>query len=76
MMGWPCQVIGEPVALPPAQTVSIAALIDLDEFRFNAEKRQPELLEWYSTTDGTSATQPNPESSLDRLLTESHWKAA
>jgi acyl homoserine lactone synthase len=76
MMGWPCQTIGEPVALPPAQAVSIAALIDLDEFRFNTEKRRPELLEWYSTTDCISTSQPNPASTLDRLLNEARWNAA
>jgi acyl homoserine lactone synthase len=49
LMGWPCQTIGHPVALPPAQAVSIAALIDLDIFRMNAARNRPELLKWFST---------------------------
>jgi acyl homoserine lactone synthase len=52
LMGWPCQAIGEPVALPPAQAVSIAALIDLEEFRHVYGVKHPERLRWYSTMDG------------------------
>ena len=70
------RTIGEPVALPPAKAVSIAALIDLDEFRFNTEKRRPELLKWYSTADCVSTAQPSPASTFDRVLNQAHWKAA
>ena len=51
LMGWPCRPIGEPVALPPADVLSIAALIDLDEFRSNAMGKRPEILEWFSMVD-------------------------
>jgi len=51
LMGWPCRQIGEPVALPPADVLSIAALIDLDEFRANATLERPDILEWFSTVD-------------------------
>ncbi|HEU4683847.1 MAG TPA: acyl-homoserine-lactone synthase [Nitrospira sp.] len=61
LMGWPCEAIGEPVALPPAQAVSIAALIDLDEFRsINATKR-PDMLNWYSKTDRPLPTGVEPQ---------------
>ena len=57
LMGWPCRVIGEPVALPPAQAVSIAALIDLDEFRRINGAKRPELLRWFSTANKASTAQ-------------------
>jgi acyl homoserine lactone synthase len=50
-MGWPCRPISDPVALPPADVLSIAALLDLEEFRGNAEKRRRELLAWLSTPE-------------------------
>ena len=45
-MGWPCHPIGEPVAIPPAEVLSIGALLDLQEFRENARVRRPEMLDW------------------------------
>jgi acyl homoserine lactone synthase len=51
LMGWPCEAIGKPVALPPAGAVSIAALIDLEEFRCINGRKRPALLEWFSTAD-------------------------
>jgi len=45
-MGWPCRAIGEPVALPPADVLSIGGLLDLDEFRLQAEIGRPNMLEW------------------------------
>lgn len=49
-MGWPCRAIGEPVALPPAEVLSIGGLLDLDEFRFQAATRRPSMLEWLTRT--------------------------
>ena len=49
-MGWPCRPIGEPVALPPAHVFSIGGLLDLDEFRLQAESARPDMLEWLTTT--------------------------
>ncbi|WP_455389711.1 acyl-homoserine-lactone synthase [Petrachloros mirabilis] len=43
-MGWPCRPVGGPVALPPANILSIAAILDLEEFRDKARKSRPELL--------------------------------
>lgn len=48
-MGWPCRPIGEPVALPPADVLSIGGLLDLDEFRLQAASARPSMLEWLST---------------------------
>lgn len=42
-MGWPCVPIGTPVALPPADVPSVAAILDLEEFRREALAHRPEL---------------------------------
>jgi len=49
-MGWPCRAIGEPVALPPAEVLSIGGLLDLEEFRFQAATCRPSMLEWLTRT--------------------------
>jgi acyl homoserine lactone synthase len=49
-MGWPCRALGEPVALPPAEALSIGGLLDLDEFRSEALISRPAMLEWLTTT--------------------------
>lgn len=49
-MGWPCHAIGEPVALPPAEVLSIGGLLDLDEFRSQASTCRPGMLDWLTTT--------------------------
>ncbi len=50
-MGWPCQPIGEPVAIPPAEALSIVGLLDLGEFRSQAAILRPGMLEWLTKTD-------------------------
>jgi len=64
LMGWPCQTLGTPVSLPPAQAVSVAALIDLEAFRLNVGVKRPELLKWYSTAETGSAGASRSESPL------------
>ncbi|HEY6083890.1 MAG TPA: acyl-homoserine-lactone synthase [Nitrospira sp.] len=78
LMGWPCQAIGEPVALPPAKAVSIAALIDLEVFRINTSRKRPELLRWFSTADATPPVPENPISTLERKVKagDLQWEAA
>lgn len=49
-MGWPCQAIGEPVALPPAEVLSIGGLLDLNKFRSQASTCRPAMLDWLTTT--------------------------
>lgn len=54
-IGWPCDAIGAPVALPPADVLSIGALLDLEEFRSVAAYKRPEMLEWlYATEPATT----------------------
>ncbi len=55
-MGWPCRAIGEPVALPPAEVLSIGGLLDLDEFRMQASVCRPAMLDWLTTTIPASCT--------------------
>jgi N-acyl-L-homoserine lactone synthetase len=50
-IGWPCAAIGAPVALPPANVLSVGALLDLDEFRSAAASKRPEMLQWLHTTE-------------------------
>ena len=50
-IGWPCHAIGAPVALPPANVLSVGALLDLDEFRSTAASKRPEMLEWLQATE-------------------------
>jgi len=50
-IGGPCHAIGAPVALPPADVLSVGALLDLDEFRSAAASTRPEMLEWLHTTE-------------------------
>jgi len=54
-IGWPCHAIGAPVALPPADVLSVGALLDLDEFRSVAASTRPEMLEWVHTTEPATA---------------------
>jgi len=54
-IGWPCHAIGAPVALPPADVLSVGALLDLDEFRSEAMAKRPEMLEWLNTTEPATA---------------------
>lgn len=54
-IGWPCHAIGSPVALPPADVLSVGALLDLDEFRSAAASTRPEMLEWLHTTQPATA---------------------
>jgi len=50
-IGWPCQAISAPVALPPADVLSVAALLDLEEFRSTSALKRPDMLKWLQATD-------------------------
>lgn len=53
-IGWPCHAIGAPVALPPADVLSVGALLDLNEFRSVAASKRPEMLEWLYATESAT----------------------
>lgn len=64
-MGWPCRAIGEPVALPPAHVLSIGGLLDLEEFRLQAETARPNMLEWLTTTTSVLGSAHRPSQAED-----------
>jgi acyl homoserine lactone synthase len=72
VMGWPCQAIGEPVALPPAQAVSVAALIDLEEFRANGASKRPDVLKWFSAAENHPATRTGLAPVVGRPVSRSY----
>ncbi len=49
LMGFPCEAISRAVALPPAEVLSVAAVLDWDQFRYESARRRPEFLNWIST---------------------------
>lgn len=49
LMGFPCEAISRAVALPPAEVLSVAAVLDWDQFRFESARRRPEFLHWIGT---------------------------
>lgn len=76
-MGWPCHAIGEPVALPPAQVLSIGGLLDLEEFRSQAPTRHPGMLEWLTTTTpARSRTPQRPSTELEESAMEEYAELA
>ena len=70
-MGWPCHAIGAPVALPPAEVLSIGGLLDLEEFRHQALMHRPAMLDWLTTTTpvlGQEQLQPPRESQENDMV--------
>ena len=50
-LGFPCEMIGEPVVLPPAGASSVAALYDMVRFDEENAIRKPQLLNWISSVE-------------------------
>jgi N-acyl-L-homoserine lactone synthetase len=50
-LGFPCEMIGEPVALPPAGACSVAALYDMVRFDEENAIKKPRLLNWISSIE-------------------------
>ena len=50
-LGFPCEMIGEPVVLPPAGTSSVAALYDMVRFDEENSIKKPQLLNWISSIE-------------------------
>ena len=51
MLGFPCVPIGPAVIMPPGNTVSRAALLDLEHFRSLNAVQRPAFLHWMTTTE-------------------------
>ena len=50
-LGFPCEMIGEPVVLPPAGASSVAALYDMVRFDEENATKKPQLLNWISSIE-------------------------
>src|SRR6476660_2564678 len=50
-LGFPCEMIGEPVVLPPAGASSVAALYDMVRFDEENAIKKPQLLNWISSIE-------------------------
>lgn len=50
-IGFPCEPISPAVTLPPAGAVSVAAMLDWDQFREESARKHPEFLQWITTLD-------------------------
>jgi N-acyl-L-homoserine lactone synthetase len=48
-IGFPCRAISPASALPPAQAISLAAVLDWEEFQEENARLRPSFLEWMST---------------------------
>lgn len=45
-IGFPCEPISPPRALPPAGALSLAAILDWEQFRYESARKQPKFLDW------------------------------
>ncbi len=52
-IGIPCSPLGPPVALPPAGTLSIAAMMDIVRCEAVLGRKRPAVMEWMSTVTTT-----------------------
>lgn len=52
-MGFTCEAISPAVSLPPAQAVSIAAVLDWEQFHRTCPKTQPSFYHWINSIDGS-----------------------
>jgi acyl homoserine lactone synthase len=50
-LGFPCEQIGEAIALPPAEAPSVAALYDMVRFDEENKRKRPEFLRWMTTVE-------------------------
>jgi N-acyl-L-homoserine lactone synthetase len=50
-LGFPCEMIGKPVVLPPAGATSVAALYDMVRFDEENAIKKPQLLNWISSIE-------------------------
>jgi acyl homoserine lactone synthase len=54
-MGFTCEAVSPPVSLPPAEAISIAAVLDWKQFRDICPQKQPSFFRWINTVDGSTA---------------------
>jgi acyl homoserine lactone synthase len=54
-MGFSCEAISPAVSLPPAGTLSIAAVLDWKQFHETCPQKQPSFFQWINTVDGSTS---------------------
>ena len=54
-MGFSCEAISPAVSLPPAGTLSIAAVLDWKNFHETCPQKQPSFFQWMNAVDGFSS---------------------
>lgn len=50
-MGFPCEPISPCKSLPPAGALSVAAILDWEQFRVMSRRKRPWFLDWISTVE-------------------------
>lgn len=54
-MGFSCEAISPAISLPPAEALSIAALLDWKQFHYTCPQKQPSFFQWINTVDGSTS---------------------
>lgn len=54
-MGFTCEAVSPAVSLPPAQAVSIAAVLDWQQFHHTCPQKQPDFYRWMNSVDGSAS---------------------
>lgn len=54
-MGFPCEAVSPAVALPPAEALSIAAVLDWEQFHDTCSVKQPNFYRWMNSVDGSAS---------------------
>lgn len=67
-LGFPCRPISDGVALPPAGVLSVAALLDLEQFRIEAGRAHPAFLQWITSLTAAGEAAKAGVDSLERTL--------
>jgi len=54
-MGFPCEAVSPAVALPPAEALSIAAVLDWAQFHDTCSMKQPGFYRWMNAVNGSAS---------------------
>jgi acyl homoserine lactone synthase len=54
-MGFSCEAISPAVSLPPAGVLSIAAVLDWQQFHETCPQKQPSFFQWINAVDGSAS---------------------
>lgn len=66
-MGFYCEAISPAVSLPPAEAMSIAAVLDWRKFQEMCPQKQPSFFQWMNTLDGSSSFQKSGFLAVDPM---------